>query len=282
MARCALRKSCYRLTEDTMTLQANTGTIIVGVTGCNRIVGEHVYHATPARYSLALTTVPNFLPIIVPPIGMHATLLIDHIDGLLLTGSRSNVSPARYGVLEDLTPDLHDLERDETTLGLLRAAIERGIPVLAICRGLQELNVAYGGTLHQRVQDIPGRLDHRGHGETLDVRYGPRHEVTLSGQLMRIIGNQKIQVNSIHQQAIDTPAPNLVVEAYAPDGTIEAVRVKKASAFAFGVQWHPEWDCVSNPDSNAIFTKFREACIEYACSKNTVQEMYCKRPAKSS
>ncbi len=165
-----------------------------------------------------------------------------------------------------LTPELHDPARDATTLPLIRAALGRGMPLLAICRGIQELNVALGGSLHQAVQALPGRLDHRGGAGTLAERYRPKHPVVLSGGLAALLGGQEIVVNSLHAQAIDRPGAELVVEARAPDGTIEAVRVADAPDFAFGVQWHPEWGYADDPASLALFAAFGDACRRYTAS----------------
>ena len=170
------------------------------------------------------------VPILIPPMGEASLAVLDRIDGLLLPGSPSNVHPSHYDGGDSITPDLHDLERDATTLRLIPEALARGMPLLAICRGIQELNVALGGTLHQKVHEVPERMDHRPGPGTLEEKYAPRHLVFLSGQLARIIGSTKILVNSLHGQAIDGLAPGLVVEAVAQDGTIEAVRVEKARA----------------------------------------------------
>ena len=137
------------------------------------------------------------------------------------------------------------------------------MPLLAICRGIQELNVALGGTLHQQVHFVPGRLDHRGGPGPHRRAYGPKHEVTLSGDLARMLGRDRITVNSVHGQAIDRPADGLLVEGVAPDGTVEAVRVEGA-AFAHAVQWHPEWDYAADPSSVTLFRAFGDACRAYA------------------
>jgi len=142
--------------------------------------------------------------------------------------------------------------------------------VLAICRGIQELNVALGGTLHQQVHELDGRLDHRGGPGTMEQRYGPKHPITLSGELARIVGADAVMVNSLHGQAIERPAPGLVIEAVAEDGTIEAVRVATASGFACGVQWHPEWGYASNAASLAIFRAFGAACRAYRTGLNEI------------
>jgi putative glutamine amidotransferase len=165
---------------------------------------------------------------------------------------------------EDATPEMHDPDRDATTLPIIRAALERGLPVLAICRGIQELNVALGGTLHQEVHKVPGRMDHRAGSGTHEQRYAPKHAVSLSGQVARMLGRTSTTVNSLHGQAIDRLAPGLEVEATAPDGTIEAVRVTGVRGWAFGVQWHPEWRFAENEDSMALFRAFGEACRAHA------------------
>lgn len=233
---------------------------LIGIPVCAREINGTPGHATPARYAEAVLAAAGCTPVLLPPVGEALLAALDRLDGIVLSGSPSNVEPARYGVAEDLTPGKHDPARDATTLPLIRAALDRGLPLLAICRGIQELNVALGGTLIQQVQEVPGRDDHRSRGGTLDERYAPRHAITLSGQLAWLLGRGTTQVNSLHEQAIDRPAPGLVVEAVAPDGTIEAVRVASASGWAFGVQWHPEHRAVENPDSVALFHSFGEAC----------------------
>lgn len=237
--------------------------MLVGIPACAFTARNRVEHGTPGRYCAAVLGGAGAVPVIIPPIGEAALPVLDRLDGLLVPGSPSNVEPHRYGVAEDETPELHDPARDSTTLPLIREALRRGMPVLAICRGIQELNVALGGTLHQRVQLLPGRDDHRGRGATPDEQYGPRHEIGVEGRLARVLGQGRTRVNSLHGQAIDRLAPGLVVEARADDGTIEAVCVEGA-AFAFGLQWHPEWRYAEHPDSVAIFRAFGEACRAYA------------------
>ncbi len=237
---------------------------IVGIPACAILVVKHqLRHDTPARYCAAVLGGAGAVPIMIPPVGEAALAVLDRIDGLLLPGSPSNVHPSHYDGGESQTPDRHDLERDATTLRLIPEAIRRGMPVLAICRGIQELNVALGGTLHQQVHEVARRMDHRPGPGPIEERYSPTHLVSLSGQLAGIIGSPKILVNSLHGQAIDTPAPGLAVEALAPDGTIEAVRVEQASGFAFGVQWHPEWGYADDSASLALFRAFGEACRAY-------------------
>jgi putative glutamine amidotransferase len=237
---------------------------IIGIPACSKDIDDQQQHATPARYGEALILAAGALPVLLPPEGPAMLAVLDRLDGLLLSGSPSNVAPARYGEPFDATPDDHDPARDDTTLPLITAALERGMPILSICRGLQELNVALGGTLFQKVHEVPGRFDHRGGEGTRAQRFGIKHEVNLTGSLARLLGAQTIKVNSLHGQAIDQLAPGLTVEATAPDGTIEAVRVTNAKTFAIAVQWHPEWEPLSLPDRQRLFAAFGEACAAYA------------------
>ncbi len=241
--------------------------LVVGIPACTVEVRGQVQHATPSRYGAAVIGGAGAMPILLPPVGEGLVALLDRLDGLLLSGSPSNVEPHRYGAALSLTPDRHDPHRDSTILPMIRAALARGLPVLAICRGVQELNVALGGTLLQQVREVPGRLDHTAGPGTLEECYRPKHPVRLSGHLARILGKTKTQVNSLHEQALDRPGEGLVVEAVAPDGTIEAVRAAGVPGWALGVQWHPEWAYAGNPDSLAIFRSFGEACRAYASGR---------------
>jgi len=240
--------------------------LVIGIPACAKVADERPVHTTPARYATAVIGGVGGLPVMIPPVGDQALALLDRIDGLLVPGSPSNVHPTHYGVTESETPDKHDPERDATTLPLIREAIARGMPVLAICRGIQELNVALGGTLIQRVHELPDRMDHRGGPGTLDQKYGPKHPISATGLLSRIVGAGEFVVNSLHGQAIDRPVPGLVVEAHAPDGTIEAVTMPSAAGFVLGLQWHPEWRYAENPDSVRIFHAFGEACRAWRSS----------------
>jgi len=237
-------------------------TLLIGIPACTRDIKGHPQHATPSRYGAALMGAADALPVLIPPLGEAAIAVLDRLDGLLLSGSPSNVEPSHYGA-EDETPGLHDAARDRTTLPMIRETLRRGMPLLAICRGIQELNVALGGSLHQQVHFVPGRLDHRGGSGPKSECYAPRHEVALSGELARLLGHERLRVNSVHGQSIDRLAERLVAEAVAPDGTIEAVRVLDAG-FAFAVQWHPEWDYASDTNSVTLFRAFGNACRAYA------------------
>ena len=239
---------------------------LIGIPACTKLISGYIQHATPARYGAALVTASGGIPVLIPPEGEAMLPLLDRVDGIMFNGSPSNVAPTCYGADFDATPHDHDSARDATTLPLIRAALARGIPILCICRGLQELNVALGGTLYQEVHKVPGRMDHRG-GEG-EQRFALKHEVSLTGELARITGAPAIMVNSLHGQAIDKLAEGLVVEATAPDGTIEAVRVKDAPGWNIAVQWHPEWEVANFPDRKALFNAFGEACAAYREGRN--------------
>ncbi|MBL0076325.1 MAG: gamma-glutamyl-gamma-aminobutyrate hydrolase family protein [Rhodocyclaceae bacterium] len=246
---------------------------IVGIPACIKPIGIHNYHVVGQKYIDALTSAAACMPLPLPALGdaQDREQLLGMIDGLLLTGSASNVEPKHYGQVAHSPEMLIDTARDETTLPLIRAAIEIGMPVFGICRGFQEINVAMGGTLHQQVHAVPGRLDHReDNTQPLEVQYGPAHPVTLlaGGALQNLFGGTaEIQVNSVHGQGIDCLGAGLVAEAIAPDGQIEAVRVEAASGFAMAVQWHPEWKVMDNPESAKLFSAFGDACRRYRDSK---------------
>jgi putative glutamine amidotransferase len=192
-------------------------------------------------------------------------VLIDRLDGVFLTGSASNVEPHHYKGQDNGKGGLRDSGRDNTTLPLIRAAIHAGLPVFAVCRGIQELNVALGGTLHQMVHELPGKMDHRMNRRLPpSERFGPRHRIDITPHtlLHRLNGGEDASiVNSAHAQAIDRLADPLEVEAISEDGVIEAVSVKNSKAFALGVQWHPEHPLVVDaPLSIAMFSAFGDAC----------------------
>lgn len=239
---------------------------VLGISCCIRTYGPASLpsHAASDFAIRAASRFSGVVPILMPALGEAADIaaLLDIVDGVLLTGSRSMVNPALYGgpPHADGTPE--DDARDATTMPLIRAAIARGIPVLAICRGLQELNVALGGTLHQKLQDLPGRIDHSASDTgNLADRMAKAHEVCLTegGMLHRMAGTRHVMVNSLHHQGIERLGAGLMVEAAAPDGTIEAVRLTTAPAFTLGVQWHPEFDCAEDVLSQRIFQGFGEA-----------------------
>ena len=234
--------------------------IIVGIPACAKIWDERPVYTTNPRIPDVLLNGVGALPISIPPVGEAQLGLLDRIDGLLIPGSPSNVHPSHYGCGQSLTPDKHDPARDSTTLPLIRAAVARGLPVLAICRGLQELNVALGGSLLQNIHEIEGRNDHRGNGNgSIEVAYGPKHLVSVTGALARIVGASEIMVNSLHGQAVDQPAPGSR-STRSPKTARSRVSAPNTLGFVLGVQWHPEWRYAENPASMAIFRAFGDAC----------------------
>ncbi len=242
---------------------------LIGIPADRRLCGKHFFHMVGEKYIEAVAAGANAVPVLIPALGSEIDLasLLDACDGLLLTGSASNVEPHHYGGPASEPGTLHDPNRDATTLPLIPRAIDAGLPVLAICRGFQEMNVAYGGTLHQRLHEVPGYLNHREDESTsLDLQYGPAHEVILEpgGALRKIAGQDRLQVNSLHGQGIQSLGNDLAVEARAPDGVIEAFRVTRAPNFALSVQWHPEWQFAKNPFSRALFAAFGEASRQRA------------------
>lgn len=244
---------------------------LVGISCCTKPFGLFAMpnHAASDTYVRAVDQIVGAVPVLIPANGEAADVgaLLARLDGLLLTGSRSNVQPCLYGGPPHAADTPEDPARDATTLPLTRAAIAAGVPLLAVCRGLQELNVALGGTLHQRLQDLPGRLDHSTPMQPNPrVRQGKAHPVrVLPGSwLRRVTGRDELPVNSLHNQGIAELAPGLEIEAVASDGTIEAVRVKDAPGFAVAVQWHPEYDYATDAASRVIFAAFGEAVRTYS------------------
>ncbi len=238
---------------------------LIGISCCTKLFGAFgmANHAASDTYIRATDRLVDGVPVLIPANGDMADVatLLSRLDGIILTGSRSNVQPALYDGPPHAEGTPEDAKRDAVTLPLIRAAVAAGVPVLAICRGMQELNVALGGTLHQRLQDLPDRIDHSTpmHPNP-KVRTGKSHSVRIvpGSWLHRIAGATDIPVNSLHNQGMDRLAPNLVAEGVAPDGTVEAVR-GLAPGFVIGVQWHPEYDWETDAVSRRIFEAFGEA-----------------------
>ncbi|MCB1624648.1 MAG: gamma-glutamyl-gamma-aminobutyrate hydrolase family protein [Pseudomonadales bacterium] len=237
---------------------------VIGIPADRRMIGQHPFHAVGEKYIDAVVKAAGALPFLIPVLkpALELDEVLEHVDGLLFTGSPSNVEPHRYQGAPSEPGTAHDAHRDETTLALFPAAVERGIPVLGICRGFQEMNVAFGGTLHQKVQELPGHLDHREDKELpVEVQYGPAHEIVIehSSSLLQMAAQMRPRVNSLHSQGVNRLGDGLLVDARAPDGIIEAFHVGAAPRFAIGVQWHPEWQVMSNSFSRALFAAFGAA-----------------------
>ena len=247
---------------------------VVLIPACNRALGDHRYQAAGEKYVEAVR-LAGCQPLIVPTLILAAAAdeidaLLDLADGVLLTGSASNVHPRHF------SEDVHNLAlpldpaRDAWTLPLIPRVLARGIPLLAICRGFQEVNVALGGSLHQAVQEVPGKMDHREAADApLAVQYGPAHDVAVApgGLLADVLAGlpdlAHLRVNSLHGQGVNRLAPGLRVEAAAPDGLVEAFTVAHAAGFNLSVQWHPEWQAASNPTSMRLFASFGQACATF-------------------
>jgi len=245
---------------------------LIGIPADRRMVGAHPFHMVGEKYARAVLEAADAAPLLIPALAEELGFeeLLQRLDGLLFTGSPSNVEPQHYQGAASAPGTLHDPARDATTLPLIRKAVSLAVPVFGICRGFQEMNVAYGGTLHQKLHEVPGHLDHRDdESQPLEVQYGPAHDVTLEpgGVLRGLAAADCIRVNSLHNQGIDRLGAALAVEARAPDGVVEAFRVRAAASFALAVQWHPEWQVMSNPFSRALFAAFGAASRERARSR---------------
>jgi len=242
------------------------GKPVVLIPACNRVLGLHPFHIAGKKYAEAVRFA-GCLPLVVPSIAPdEIDDLLDVADGVLLTGSPSNVHPVHFG--EDVQDEALPLdpERDTWTLPLIPRVLARGIPLFAICRGFQETNVALGGSLHQAVHEVPGRRDHRGaRNAAPEVTYALAHPVDVvpGGTLERVLGAATIEVNSVHGQGVNRLAEGLRVEARAPDGLIEAFSAREAPGFNLCVQWHPEWQAGTNPVSQRILQAFGDACRSY-------------------
>ena len=237
---------------------------IVAVPMCVKHIEGQDFHTVGEKYLTGVIQGAGAYPLSFPALGpvLDPTALLDQVDGVLFTGSPSNVAVHHYEGAADRPDSPQDPGRDAVTLPLIRAAIARSVPILCICRGFQELNVALGGTLDPQIHLADGRMDHRGpEGVPFEQMYGPRHRVgfTPGGQFARILGKAETMVNSLHWQGIATPAGRIEVEGRAEDGVIEAVSLKDYAGFCLGVQWHPEFRATENADSMALFKAFGAA-----------------------
>jgi putative glutamine amidotransferase len=245
---------------------------VIGVPAARRMVDPHPFHMAGEKYVQALVDGADGLPFIIPALGdpLDVDEIIASVDGLLLTGSPSNVEPYHYEGQPSEPGTLHDPHRDALTLPLAKRALEKGVPLLAVCRGHQELNVVLGGTLHQKVHEVAGYHSHKENPEDpLDVQYGPSHEINLieGGLLHSLAGMGTVMVNSLHSQGVAKLAEGVTVEAVADDGLIEAFSVDSAAGFALSVQWHPEWKITQDEFSMAIFKAFGDACRKYVAQR---------------
>ena len=264
------RKGRFMASANTMPLKRP----VIGIPADRRIIGPHPVHAVGEKYIRAVAEAADAIPLLIPALAdlIDSDEILDCVDGILFTGSPSNVEPFHYAGPPSAPGTLHDPHRDAVTLPLIPRAVQAGLPVLGICRGFQEMNVAFGGTLHQRLHEVPGFFDHRDdESQPLEVQYGPAHEVMLEpgGVLRSLAETDRIKVNSLHSQGVDKLGPHLIAEARAPDGVVEAFRVKDAPRFAVATQWHPEWQVMSNLFSRALFAAFGASAREHIQSKSS-------------
>jgi len=250
---------------------------LIGISADRRVLDPHPFHVVGEKYITAIKDGADAVPFLIPALGdsIPGDEILAKVDGLFLTGSPSNVEPHHYEGQDSRTGTMHDPHRDETFLSLIRHALDSGVPLFAVCRGFQELNVVLGGTLHQHVQEQEGYQDHReDKNDPLHIQYGPAHPVHLveGGLLRELAGKDTVTVNSVHSQGAARLARGVTVEAVADDGLVEAFRVDGSKAFALAVQWHPEWQVTDNEFSMAIFSAFGDACRDYAAQKKVMCE----------
>jgi len=238
---------------------------VVGIIGNSHLINDqYPAHAGGSMNSEAIAQVAGCLPLLIPadPRYVSVAELLETCDGFLFTGGRPNVHPEEYGEAETEAHGAFDRARDAVALPLIRACVDRGQPILGICRGFQEVNVAMGGTLYPEIRDLPGRMNHRMPPDgTLEEKFELRHVVTVreGGVFHRLFGATEVMTNTLHGQGIKSPGARILIEGHAPDGTPEAIYVEGAPGFTLSVQWHPEWDAANDPVSRPLFEAFGDA-----------------------
>ena len=238
-------------------MKENKDRPVLGVISCNRVIDNQAAQAVMTRYLNSALTYADAAGLLVPamPALMHAREVAPRLDGLLLTGTPSNLDPKLYGELVDDAPGPFDPDRDEMTARLIEAMLELGKPVFGICRGFQELNVAFGGTLRRDMADHPELIPHHAPSHLgFEDYFAHTHPVTLhDGMLKRAYERDELDVVSVHYQGVDKLGAGLHVEATAPDGVVEAVSAEVNGAPVLAVQWHPEWKAHENAQSQVFF-----------------------------
>ena len=248
---------------------------IVGIIGNSHLINDqYPTHAGGTMVSHAVGCVSGAVPLIVPadPTVVSVDDLLGACDGFLLPGGRPNVHPEEYGEDPTEAHGTFDRDRDAIALPLVRACVERGQPILGVCRGFQEVNVAMGGTLHPEIRDLPGRMNHRMPPDgAIEEKFAIRHAVTFGegGPFQRLFGTIKVMTNTLHGQAIVRPGRRIVIDGWADDGTAEALYVDGAPGFALAVQWHPEYRAGTDPVSRPLLEAFGNACRAWACGRRT-------------
>ena len=236
------------------------------------IDNRYMVHANGIINAEAIAQVADCVPLVVPADPSLAQIqdLMDTCDGFLFTGGRPNVHPEEYGHQETEAHGAFDRSRDALCLPLIRACVDRGQPILGVCRGFQEVNVAMGGTLHPEIRDLPGRDNHRMPRDgTLEEQFALRHTVTFSqgGPFHQLMGCTEVMTNTLHGQGIEEPGSRVIVDGRAPDGTPEAIYIEGAKGFSLSVQWHPEWNAANDPVSRALFSAFGDAARDWAAGR---------------
>ncbi|MEP2784034.1 MAG: gamma-glutamyl-gamma-aminobutyrate hydrolase family protein [Pseudoruegeria sp.] len=250
---------------------------IVGIIGNSYLINdEYPAHVGGTMNFEAISQVSGCMPLLIPadPEFLSVEELLSTCDGFLLTGGRPNVHPEEYGEVETEAHGAFDRARDAITLPLVRACVERGQPILGVCRGFQEVNVAMGGSLHPEIREIPGRNNHRMPPDgTLEEKFELRHIVTLSndGPFSKLFGASEVLTNTLHGQGIQRAGARVQVDGYAPDGTPEAIFIKDAPGFTMSVQWHPEWNAANDPVSRLLFAAFGKAVRDWRSGKSPLR-----------
>jgi putative glutamine amidotransferase len=246
--------------------------LMIGVLCDEQLIENNRYHTAGEEYVDAVVKGMGAIALLLPAVAdnSQAKAVLSTLDGLLLPGASSNIDPVHYAAVNEEEKPVRDPARDSTAFALIHEAVAIGLPLFGICRGFQEINVALGGSLHQRVQTIPSMRDHRSNDELpLDQQYADIHTVDLvaGGLIAAQTAKQQVQVNSLHQQGIHTLADRLKVEAVADDGLIEAYSLKNIGdndkGFVLAVQWHPEWQVLENPFNLSLFDFFKQACLAF-------------------
>lgn len=246
---------------------------VIGIIGNHHLINDqYSVHAGGTMNCEAVVDVTGAMPLLIPadPRFVSVAELMEACHGFLFTGGRPNVHPEEYGEEPTDAHGTFDRQRDAVTLPLIRALVERGQPFLGVCRGFQEVNVAFGGTLYPEIRDLPGRMNHRMPPDgTLEEKFALRHAVTFTrgGPFHRLFGAEEVMTNTLHGQGIKQPGQRIVIDGTAPDGTPEAIYIKGATGFALSVQWHPEYQAAQDPVSRPLFKAFGEAAADWAAGK---------------
>ncbi|MEM9474745.1 MAG: gamma-glutamyl-gamma-aminobutyrate hydrolase family protein [Pseudomonadota bacterium] len=243
---------------------------VVGIVGNAHLINDqYLVHGGSAMCSQAISDVTQAVPLIVPtcPDLVDLDDLMAACDGFLLTGGRPNVHPEEYGHAPTEAHGTFDRKRDAIALGLVKACIDSGQPILAVCRGFQEMNVAMGGTLHPEIRDLPGRMNHRMPPDgTIEEKFELRHDVhfTPGGVFARLMGSDVVRTNTLHGQGIEEAGERIIIDGRAEDTTPEAIYIDGAPGFALGVQWHAEYNAAGDPVSRKLFEAFGDALRAWA------------------